>query len=155
MRSVKYLIMKYFILASITCLICQNLRGQSLSFNSMGDGTTITRGKYHEVSWSGGSPEDVVTVSLIAKRKSPVVLNTFLNSGKGRVFVPARTRAGRCTVTIAISGDPSAVVTHEFTVKRRVPLVVQISPLAIVPLAFLFTRDETHRLDPPAGVPSR
>lgn len=113
---------------------------QEVAFMSVGVVEKIRRGNNYEVAWSGGQPGDVIAVHLVDRKGKVTLLNNFVNSGKAIVHVPARTRPGDATIRITNTTTGKMSDSKGYVIKRKIPLLVQLSPIVVGPVAFIILK---------------
>ena len=124
---------------------------QNLGLTSIREIPIIKRGKTYEINWVGGVSDESIIIQLVNKDGVIKELNAVANTGQYSIQIPTRTRLGKYSLKLvsAKSGEVSA--SKEFSVRRRIPLIVQLSPLIVIPAIILIMRpkDEVDFVAPP------
>jgi hypothetical protein len=94
----------------------------------------LSRGRVYNVSWSGGSPQNILNFDLYKGSRKITSFPNVANVGHYKLKLPLYVKPGdgyRFRIS-DIKNDDDAVNTKEFSVKRKIPLSLQISSLAII-----------------------
>lgn len=103
---------------------------------------TIKRGKPKEVTWRGGTRQNILNFELYNKKGEKVhVIPNISNSGHTSLFIPTDVRPGKDYKFRIVDGkNKDQVVNSEpFTIKRKIPLLLLAIPVAAVGGAVMFT----------------
>jgi hypothetical protein len=96
---------------------------------------TIKKGKHKEVTWRGGTRQNILNFELYNRKGEKVaVIPNVPNAGHTSLLVPGDVKPGKgYTFKIVDSKNKDQVVyTETFTVKRRVPIAVMIAGAAAI-----------------------
>lgn len=95
----------------------------------------IKRGKHKEVTWRGGTKQNILNFELYnSKGKQVAVIPNVSNSGHTRLYIPTDVKTGKdYRFRIVDSKNKDQIVyTETFSVKRKVPLVLLVAGVAAV-----------------------
>lgn len=92
----------------------------------------IQKGKKNTIAWSGMSKgAETVSIEMKSKETGETISEHFSNTGIQRMDIPKNVKSGYYELKIAnISGSGSA--TTIVKVKNKIPLVLKLSPLALL-----------------------
>lgn len=95
----------------------------------------IKRGKHKEVTWRGGTPQNVLNFELYNKKGEKVaVIPNVPNAGHTSILIPSDVKTGKgYTFKIIDSKNKDQVVfTESFAIKRKVPIPLMIAGIAAI-----------------------
>jgi len=122
-----------------SAVLCDGI-AQELTFTSIHPVAAVKRGKSYQVNWRGGLLEDAISIALVDKRGREIELDEMENTGLGVVVIPSRTKPGGYSIKIANKNSGEVSSSGQLRVKRRIPLAIQLSPLVLIPIAVLISR---------------
>lgn len=107
----------------------------------------IKRGKTYQITWTGGTPQNILQFELYkGDSKTGVVFNDIANTGKYSLQLPKSVKTGKdyyFKVTDTKNKD-EIVFTGKFAIKPKVPLVFKAIPVVgIGALIYLLTGGES------------
>jgi hypothetical protein len=115
----------------------------------------LKRGKPYQVSWTGGSPQNILLFELYkGDKKTGVHFTDIANTGKYKMTLPKNTKTGkgyRFKITDTKNKD-EIVYTDNFKVKPKIPLVVKVIPvLGVGAIVYFLTSgsDKAKRIPDP------
>lgn len=112
----------------------------------------IKRGKEYAITWSGGTPQNILNFDLYKGDKKVNTFANIANVGHNKLTLPTDTKPGK-DYRLRISDTKNkdeVVTTGTFTVKRKVPLLMKILPLAAVAyIITLFGDDDPKEIPDP------
>ena len=93
---------------------------------------TLKRGKAYQITWTGGTPQNILLFELYkGDKKTGVVFNDVANTGKYSLRLPKNVKPGK-NYYFKISDTKNKdeiVFTGKFAIKPKVPLVVKAVPV--------------------------
>jgi Ser-Thr-rich glycosyl-phosphatidyl-inositol-anchored membrane family len=94
----------------------------------------IKRGKPTEVTWRGGTAQNILNFELWRAGKRVEVIPNIPNAHHAKIEIPSHVKAGKnYTFKIIDSKNKDLVIqTAPFTIKPKVPLLFKVLPLVIV-----------------------
>ena len=125
-------------------------------FDGFEDYEEFKRGKPYDLVWSGGRGDNILNFELYRGENKVHVFEERPNIGGTSLVIPTRIKAGK-NYRLKISDKRNrdeVVYTSEFTIKRKVPLLLKVGTIFSVGVAagILLRPDE---LIPLPAVPSR
>lgn len=113
----------------------------------------LKRGKPYQVTWTGGSPQNILLFELYkGDKKTGVHFTDIANTGKYKMTLPKNTKPGkgyRFKITDTKNKD-EIVYTDAFKIKPKIPLAVKAIPvLGVGALVYLLTSGDKG----PANIP--
>lgn len=105
----------------------------------------IKRLKPYTLTWSGGTPQNILNFDLIHDDKKITTFPNIANVGHHTMLLPRTIRPGIYKLRISDSKNRDDVVfTDEFRVKRKIPLALKMLPaLAFSGIVYLMLSKET------------
>ena len=97
--------------------------------------SAIKRGKHKEVTWRGGTPQNILNFELYNKKGEKVaVIPNVPNAGHTSLLIPNDVKTGKgYTFKIVDSKNKDQVViTESFAIKRKVPIPLVVAGLAAI-----------------------
>lgn len=91
----------------------------------------IKRGKPYNISWTGGTPQNILNFELYKGEKKVSTFTDIANTGKYKLTLPTSVKPGnnyKFKITDSKNKD-EIVYTSNFTVKRKVPLLLKVIPV--------------------------
>lgn len=103
---------------------------------------SISRGKTHTITWEGNNPNEDVDIELFRDRKKIGTIAKTTNDGSFEWDVPVTLKPGR-GYSLKISSTSSTQFDRggKFNIRRRVPLLVKVVPLAAIVPAIIILSD--------------
>jgi hypothetical protein len=105
-----------------------------INIDGLKKGVVFSRGKAHEFVWSGGRGDNVLQFDLYQGDKLVKSFEDRPNVGNTTLNFPSRIKPGE-NYTLKISDTQNrdeVVITETFTIKRKIPLILQLSGAALV-----------------------
>ena len=103
----------------------------------------IARGKQHVISWEGTNSNDHVDIQLYRDGKKVANITNTINDGNYQWEVPYSTKPGKgYTVKISSTSSSQTNTGEEFTINRKIPLLVKLIPLAVITPIVIYLTDE-------------
>lgn len=96
---------------------------------------TTKRGKQKEVTWRGGTRQNILNFELLnAKGERVHVVPNISNSGHTSLFIPPDVKPGKnYKFRVVDSKNKDQVVrTEPFAIKRKMPMVLYVIPVAVL-----------------------
>lgn len=120
---------------------------------------TIKRGKPTEVTWRGGTPQNILNFELWQNDKRITTIPNVPNAHHAKLEIPMSVKPGKnYSFRIIDSKNKDLVVqTSSFTVKPKIPLLIKIAPIIAVGaiVGFLVKPSSAPESIPdPLGVPN-
>jgi hypothetical protein len=114
------------------------------------------RKRKYELTWSGGTPQNILNFDLMRGDKKVTTFPNLSNVGHHTFEFPSHIKPGknyRFRISDAKNKE-DVVFTSKFKIKRKVPLLLKVLPLAVVgygvySLVGQSTPGESEILDPP------
>ena len=102
----------------------------------------IKRGKPYDVTWTGGNSQNILNFDLYKGDKKITTIPNVANVGRHKITLPTSVKPGK-NYRFKISDTKNkdeVVYTGNFTVKRKVPLLIKVLPvLGVGALVYLLT----------------
>ncbi|HEY5825042.1 MAG TPA: Ser-Thr-rich GPI-anchored membrane family protein [Cyclobacteriaceae bacterium] len=101
---------------------------------------TIKRGKTNELTWTGGTQQNILNFDLYKGEEKITSFPNIANVGHYTMTLPTSVKTGkgyRFKITDSKNKD-QIVYSKEFTVKPKVPLLLKLAPIALVGAAVYF-----------------
>ena len=115
--------------------------------------TKIARGKQHQISWQGSNTSEYVDLQLYRNGRRIATIASTINDGLYEWDVPSETKPGKgYTVRISSTSSSQSDTGEEFAVRRKIPMVVKLLPIAIITPVVINLLDEDP--EPPRFLPS-
>jgi hypothetical protein len=94
----------------------------------------IKRGKPTEVTWRGGTSQNILNFELWRAGKRVEVIPNIPNAQHAKIEIPRNVKAGKnYTFKIVDSKNKDLVIqTAPFTIKPKVPLLLKLLPIAVI-----------------------
>jgi hypothetical protein len=91
----------------------------------------VRRGVDYNITWSGGTPQNILTIDLYRGDRKITSYPNIANVGHYKLVIPHAAKAGKnYRLTVRDSKNKDEVVhSNSFRVRRRVPLVLKVIPL--------------------------
>jgi len=131
-----------------------------VKFEGFQDQQVIKRGKPKTITWSGGTRQNILNLTLYKDDEYIDVIPNVANSGSYDLTIPKTVKPGKgYYFLVSDSKNKDQVMkTNTFQVKRKFPFIVQILPIAVagVVIALLGGDDPQgpENLDEPNGPPA-
>ena len=123
-------------------------------FSGFDEYKTIKRLKPYEITWSGGSPQNILNFDLYKGDKKVTTFPNVANVGHYKMTLPKDVKPGK-NYRLRISDTKNkedVVYTGLFTVKRKTPLLLKVLPvLAVGYLATLLGGGGPNEIPDPIG----
>lgn len=105
-----------------------------IKFDGFQDGQVIKRGKPKSITWSGGTRQNILNFTLYKGEKNIDVIPNVANSGSYDLTLPTSVKPGSGYYFIVSDSKnkDQMMKTNEFKVKRKVPLLLKLLPVAII-----------------------
>ena len=107
-------------------------------FESLEEYKTIVRGRPYNVTWSGGTAQNILNFELYRGARKVAAFPNIANVGHHKLTLPASVKPGegyRFKISDSKNSDEVAY-TAEFRVRRRIPLAAKLASLALLPAAY-------------------
>jgi hypothetical protein len=105
----------------------------------------IKRGKPYNISWTGGTQQNILNFEMYKGEKKVTTFTDVANTGKYKLTLPTSVKPGK-NYKFKISDTKNkdeVIYTGNFAVKRKVPLLVKAIPIvALGALVYLLTIGE-------------
>lgn len=132
-----------------TILFCGTLilqtflcHSQSITFDEVSKQESLKRGKEYQISWKGGSSNEIVTVQLLKKDVVVKEWPSILNTGKCLVYLPSNLKPGGYSFAIINSSTQALIQSDQTKIKRRIPLFVKLSaPITLAVIVLLMNQE--------------
>ncbi len=101
---------------------------------------SLKRGKSYEITWTGGASSNILNIDLYKEDIKVAVFSNIANVGEYNLNIPKKTEVGgnyRLRISDKNNKD-DVVFSKEFAIKRKIPLALQIAPVAIVGAGIYF-----------------
>ena len=128
-----------------------------IALDGFDDYKVFKRGKAYDITWTGGRGDNILNFELYQGNNKVKVFEERPNVGNTSMVIPKDVKPGEYRFKISDSRNRDEVVfTHDFQVKRKIPLVATIGAGVVVGGAvallvqMLSTNDETKIGDPPS-----
>jgi len=120
--------------------------------------STVKRGKQHTISWQGTNTGEQVDIQLYRDGYKIETIAKTINDGQFEWDVPYSTKPGKgYSVKISSTSSSQEDIGTDFTVHRKIPLLVKLIPFAIItPIVIKLTEEdpvEPKILPAPPGTP--
>jgi len=95
---------------------------------------SLKRGRAYEITWTGGASSNILNIALYKGDTKVTVFSNIANVGQHTLLIPKDTQVGK-NYRLRISdknNKDDVVFSKEFAVKRKIPLALQIAPIALV-----------------------
>jgi hypothetical protein len=118
---------------------------------------TIKRGKTYDITWTGGSQQNILNFDLYKGDKKITTIPNVANVGRHKITLPRSVKPGKdYRFKISDSKNKDEIVyTGTFTVRRKIPLLIQAIPIigAGVLVYFIATKEDegNQRIPDPAN----
>ena len=108
------------------------------------ENTTLKRGKEHFITWKGTNSNENVDIQLLKDGRKIATIGHTLNDGQYEWEIPYSIKPGKgYSVKISSTSSSQSDTGSEFTIHRKVPLLVKLIPLAIItPVVIQLTEEE-------------
>lgn len=129
-----------------------------IRFNDFQENMAIKRGKAKTLTWTGGTRQNILNFAIYKDDKFVDVIPNIANAGSYDVVLPTSIKPGKnYYFMVSDSKNKDQVMkTKNFTVKRKLPLVAKVLPVALVAtIVPLLTggSDSSRDLETPPGPP--
>jgi hypothetical protein len=101
-------------------------------FSGFEEYKVLKRGKTYQLTWSGGSPRNILNFDLYRGDTKVTTFANIANGGYSKITLPIDIRPGKnyyLRISDAKNQD-EVVYTGKFAVKRKIPLFVKLIPIA-------------------------
>jgi hypothetical protein len=98
------------------------------------DDVIIKRGKPYQITWTGGSPQNILNFELYRGDKRQFVFPNIANVGHHAFVFPTSIKPGKnyhFKITDSKNKD-EIVLTRSFSVRRKVPLLLKAVPILVI-----------------------
>jgi hypothetical protein len=104
-----------------------------VKFESFKEYKAITRSRPYNVTWSGGTPQNILNFDLYRGEVKIAAFPNIANVGHYKLTLPSNVRPGdEYRIKISDSKNKDEVVyTESFSVKRRIPLAAKVAALVL------------------------
>ena len=111
-----------------------------VKFNDFQKGMVFKRGKATTLTWAGGNRQNILNFKLYQGDDLITVIPNVANSGSFDMVIPGsvKPRDSYYFIIADSKNKDQMMITPEFEVKRKVPLLVKIIPMAIVAGAVVY-----------------
>jgi hypothetical protein len=105
-----------------------------VKLDQFNDYHTLKRGKSYEVLWTGGRSTNVLTFDIYKGEQKLASFPNIANAGHFSMELPKNLKPGKgYRLKVSDKNNKDEVVySDEFTIKRKVPLLLQVVPTALV-----------------------
>lgn len=112
----------------------------------------LSRGKQHLITWKGTNTSENVDIQLLKEGKRVGTIASTRNDGQYEWEIPPSTRPGNgYAVKVSSTSSSQTDTGAEFTIRRKIPLLVKLIPIAILaPVVYELTQETTQ---PPQPLP--
>ena len=115
--------------------------------------TKVARGKQHEISWQGTNTGENVDIQLYRNGSRVATIASTINDGFYEWDVPSSTKPGKgYSVRISSTSSSQSDTGEEFSIKRKIPMLLKLVPIAIITPVVINLLDEDP--EPPRLLPS-
>ncbi len=138
------------------------LRGKKyapfITMGSIGKNQMIKRTKKTEFTWTGDTNKKRLMFTLFRNEEVVTGFPNISNTGKTKISLPAKVKpgSGYYFMITEVGNTGNIVKTEEFTVKKRIPVVVKFVPavIAVGVVILLLPEKERDVVGIPLGPPS-
>lgn len=126
--------------------------------NAINQYKVFKRKRKYNITWSGGTPQNVLNFDLYHDDKKIHTFPNLANVGHYSLEFPVHIKPGRYKFRISDAKNKDEVVyTTEFKIKRKYPLLLKVLPVAVIGtgIYYLVTRDTDDGLPGPTDLPDR
>jgi hypothetical protein len=121
-----------------------------------GDYSKMKRGKRYEITWTGGTQQNILNFDLYHGTKKITSFPNIANVGHHTFVIPSSVKPGhdfRFRISDSKNKD-QIVFTKPFSIDRRIPLLLKVGPPLIIGVAvYLFVKaNEPKPLDGPPSL---
>ncbi len=104
---------------------------------------TITRGKQHIITWRGTNTGEHVDIQLYRDGRKISTISNTINDGQYEWAVPSSTKPGKgYSVKINSTSSSQTDTGTEFSIHRKIPLLLKLLPFAIITPIVITLTDE-------------
>lgn len=123
--------------------------------------TKLRRGKSYEITWTGGASSNILNIELYKGDNKVALFPNVANVGHYQVLIPKKTQLGKgYRFRISDKNNKDDVVfSNEFAIQRKIPLALQVLPVAVVGAGLYFVipllgqSDDGGGIQEPVGPP--
>ncbi|MGJ3236900.1 Ser-Thr-rich GPI-anchored membrane family protein [Marivirga sp.] len=117
---------------------------------------SLKRGKSYEITWTGGASSNILNIAIYKGDNKVSVFQNIANVGQYTLDIPKKIEVGK-NYRLRISDNKNkddVVYSKEFAIKRKIPLALQIAPVAVIGagvyflLPYLQSEEESGFEDP-------
>lgn len=110
---------------------------QTLHFDGVSEVKPLKRGKEYSIKWAGGAKDQAIKIELHNSSGKVQSWDETLNDGENAVKLNSRLKRGT-NYSFKIIASNEFVSSQNVQIRRRIPLVVTISAIIIVPTVIVF-----------------
>ena len=116
------------------------------------ENTKLSRGKQHLITWKGTNTSEKVDIQLLHEGRRVGTIASTINDGQYEWDIPQSTKPGKgYAVKVSSTSSSQTDTGSEFTIRRKIPLLVKLLPIAILtPIVIEMMQEETQ---PPSLLP--
>lgn len=100
------------------------------AFKNPTDGSSVRRGKYLTIEWTGGTTSENIRLDLMRDGKALQKLSDLKNNGSYSWPVPKDLEKGS-GYQLKVSSGSESVTSPTFVIKNKFPLLLKIAPIVI------------------------
>lgn len=128
-----------------------------IKFNDFSEGRAFKRGKATAITWAGGTRQNILNFRLYKGEELVTVIPNIANSGNHELTIPISVKpgSGYHFVVADSKNRDQMMITPKFTVRRKVPLLVKVVPMALLgaSIPLLIPEPGPKELDNPSDPP--
>lgn len=124
-------------------------------FDSFESNRKFKRGRSYNITWSGGTPQNVLNFDLLRGDKKIVTFPHIANVGHYKMVLPTHVKPGKYRFRISDSKNSDEVVyTNTFQIKRKIPLLYKcvVASAIIGAVYILLPAEPTENLPDPTKI---
>ena len=114
---------------------------QGLDFGGIEEVNALKRGKEYNIRWTGGANDQLIKIELHDRTGKVQNWDGLENDGQQVIKLYGKLRPGKNYVFKIIGEDGEMVSSQNVAIKRRVPLLLQVASIAVVPIVLLLAGD--------------
>ena len=117
------------------------------------ENTKLARGKQHLVSWQGTNTSENVDIQLYRNGSRITTIASTINDGFYEWDVPSSMKPGKgYSLRISSTSSSQSDTGEEFSIKRKIPMLLKLVPIAIITPVVISILDEDP--EPPKLLPT-
>ena len=128
-----------------------------VKFNDFQKGRIIKRGKATPLTWAGGTRQNILNFNLFKGDQLITTIPNVANSGHFDLVLPTNVKPGEGYYFIVADSKnkDQKMITPEFNVKRKIPLLMKAIPLLLLggSIPLLIPEPGPDEIDNPIGPP--